>query len=92
MLLGDIYFNQLATIRFEKHQLRQTRRIGYKSNPFTIRRPARMKGVVLEKCQFVGFSTNGRLHVEVILLIRCSTGGTVDEPFAIDRNIRTGSI
>jgi hypothetical protein len=51
-----------------------------------------MKGVVGEEGQLVWLAACGRLHVKVVELVSRAAGGGVNEPLAVERDVRPGPI
>ena len=81
-----------AAVDLEKRELRQAGAVVDIRNPLAVRRPARMKCVVLEERQLVRLAAANRLHVEVRELVGRTSRGRIDETLSIDRDVRPRTI
>ena len=73
--VGDLDQSDLSAVRFKKGQLGETTFVLDERDPLVVGRPARVEGVVLEKCKFVGFSSGRRLDIKVVELVGRPSGG-----------------
>ena len=90
--LGHRNLPERAPVRLEQLELRQAALVGDERDPLAVRRPARMKGIVLEEGQLVRLAARGRLHVHVVELVRRASGRGVDEALAVERDVRPRAI
>ena len=90
--IGDRHPADLATVGFEQGELWQSALVHDEGDPFIIRRPARVKRVVLEEGELVGLSADRRLDIEIVELVGGAAGGRVDEPLPIACHVRPGAI
>ena len=73
--LRDLHIDDLSAVGFKQLQLRQAIPVVDIGDPLPVRRPAGMKRVVVEERELVGFTSDGRLHIEVVELIRGAPRG-----------------
>ncbi len=81
-----------AAVCLEQCQLRQPPAIREISDPFAVRRPARMKMIPPVERQLVWRAPRQRNHVQVMELVRCASGRRINDPLAVDRNLRPRAI
>ena len=83
----DVHGAPRAAVGLEQRQLRQPAFVRDERDPLAVGRPAWMESVVLKEREFVGLAANGRLHVEVVVLIGSAGRGGVDEALAVERHV-----
>ena len=85
--LRNLHVHDLPAVGFKQFELGQAIPVVDIRDPFPVRRPARMKGVVLEKRELVGLAARRRLHVEVVELIRRAARRREHESLSVQRHV-----